>query len=254
MSLLKPAAPAHAPALKRLAATLRAGDEHDRAVELNLQEEDRVPDSRRRAFHAALAGSKRRAWKDRLKEAVPAAQRSLLVPTPRPGGVAGTWWHHVGLASLQKYKYVSLALHKGSRPPPRLRLARPMGRPENGADLPFWITSATSASAEDIRDRLGLCFIFRGEKLYRISIVVSASSLRMLYIPTAVDAGFYPAWRRPEVSHTEPWGMTRHLQTDLASERELLALPDSADAQEAHLVGVIGSDPPRGYLRERGIV
>jgi hypothetical protein len=188
-----------------------------------------------------------------MRDAAPVAQRALPVPAPRPAAVAGAWWHHVALESLQKYKYVSLALRGGTRPPPRLRLARPVGRPETGADLPFWITNATGAGADDIRDKLGLCFVPRGAQLYRIHIGVDAAPGRPLYIPTALDAGSYPAWRRPGASHTDPWGMTRHLETDVASAPELLALPDPADELDAHHVGLVGTDPPRGYLRERGI-
>jgi len=141
MSLLDDPAPAHAPAVKLFSAHLRTGDEDERAVLLNLQEEDRVPDSRRTAFHAALAGSKRRSWNDRFhKDAAPAAQRALPVPSPRPPTLVGAWWSHITFAGLQKYRYVSLTVHKGSRPPRRLPLARPLGRPEKGADLAFWIT------------------------------------------------------------------------------------------------------------------
>lgn len=254
MSLLKPAAPAHVSALKRLADELRAGDEHDRAVEKNLQEEDRVPDSRRTAFHAALAVSTHPTSKECFTDAARAAWRALPLPTPRPSGVTGAWWNHVGLATLQKHNYVSLALHKGSKPPRRLPLKRPIGQADTGEGFSIWITTATSASADDIRDRLGLCFALRGDTLYRISIGIDTAAARPLYVPTAVDAGFYPAWRRPGAGHTEPWGMTRHLETDGPSEPELLALPDSADAMEAHFVGIVGTEPPRGYLRARGIV
>lgn len=47
--------------------------------------------------------------------------------------------------------------------------------------------------------------------------------------------------------------MTRHLETDAVSERELLALPDAADDLEAHYVGVVNTNPPGGYLTARGI-
>lgn len=255
MSLLDHPDPAHAPAVERFSAHLRTGDEDERAVLLNLQEEDRVPESRRAAFHAALAGSKRRSWKDRfVKDAAPAAQRALPVPSPRPSAIAGTWWSHVTFAGLQKYKYVSLTVHKGSRPPPRLPLARHLGVEETGTDRTFWITKAVSPSADELRDRLGLYYFGRGDRIYRVSIGVDRAPRRALYVPSALDAGFYPAWRHPGASHTHPWGMTRHLDTDAPSEVELLALPDAADALEAHDLGVVSTDPPRGYLRVRGIV
>jgi hypothetical protein len=254
MSLLDSPSRAHAPPVKRFSERLRTGDEYERAVLLNLQEEDRVPDSRRAAFQAALAGSKRRSWNDRFtKDAAPAAQRALPVPSPRPPAIAGSWWSHVTFAGLQKYKYVSLTVQKGSRPPRRLPLARPLGRPETGADRTFWITKAVSPSADELRDRLGLYYFGRGDRIYRVSIGMDTAPRRALYVPSALDAGFYPAWRRPSASHTHPWGMTRHLDTDAPSEAELLALPDAADALEAHDLGVVATDPPRGYLRARGI-
>jgi len=255
MSLLDSPASAHTPALKRFAATLRAGDEPDRALLLNLQEEDRVPESKRTAFHTALAGSKRRAWKARFNEAAPAAQRALPVPAPRPSSIGGAWWTHVALGALQKLKYVSLALHKRSRPPRRLPLARRIGQPETGADRLFWITDtdATGTTADDIRNRLGLCAMARDAQLYRIRIEVGAAPSRSLYVPSALDAGFYPAWRHPGAGHAVPWGMTRHLETDAASERELLALPDAVDALEAGYVGLVRSDAPTDYLRVRGM-
>ncbi len=254
MSLLDFPATAHAPAVNLFARRLRAGNEQDRALLLNLQEEDRVPNDKRTAFHAALAGSRRRAWNDRFKDAAPAAQRALPVPVPHPRGIAGTWWHHVKLKDLQRHKFVSLALQRVSRPPPRMPLVRRMGQPASGTDFSFWITSASSANANDIRDRLGLCATERGAQLYRISIGVSRAPTRALFVPSVIDAGFYPAWRHPGASHTDPWGMTRHLETDAVSERELLALPDAADALEAHYVGLVSTDPPHGYLVARGIL
>jgi len=121
MSLLDSPATAHAPAVNLFARRLGAGDEQERALLLNLREEDRVPNDKRTAFHAALAGSRRRAWNARFKEAASAAQRALPVSVPHPRGIAGTWWHHVKLKDLQKYKFVSLALQRVSRPPPRMR-------------------------------------------------------------------------------------------------------------------------------------
>lgn len=253
MSLLETSQPAHGTALGRFARTLKKGDAHDRALLLNLQEEDRLPAARRQAFHDALVNSRRRGWKDRLAEALPVAQRAVQVPLPRPGNISGTWWNHIPFAALEKYHYVSLALHRASRPPPRLRLTRCIGRPKSGADLPVWITDVTSTSADGIRDRLGMCFVLRGEHLYRIRISLDVAPNRALYVPTAIDAGFYPAWRHPGAGHTDTWGLTRNLQSDAAAERELLALPDPADALEADYVGLVATDPPGDYLRARGI-
>lgn len=254
MPLLEPSTPAHAPALRRFAARLREGDEQDRSLLLNLAEEDRIPDDKRDAFHTALVNSRKRSWKHRFWEAAPAAERALPVPTPRPAEISGTWWHHVPLRALERFRYVSPALHGVSRPPPRLPLRRPIGRPETGPDRSFWITAATNASADEIRNRLGLCLIIRGEILYRIRIEIDRAPARPLYIPTAVDAGFYPAWRHPGSGHSGACGLTRHLTTDAASERELLALPDDADATVAQHVGRVDTAPPRDYLRARGIL
>lgn len=248
MSLLDAVDPAHAPALKRFAARLRAGGEEERAVLMNLQEEDRVPDGKRAAFQAKLSGSKRRAWKDRFADASQVALRTLSVGAARPTTM---WWHHVTLAQLQRFQFVSFAM-KASRPPRRLPLLRPVGRPARGMDRIFWITDATHPSADDIRNHLGLCLIPRGEELYRVRIGASAAG-RPLYVPSALDAGFYPAWRRPNPAHASGWGMTRHLETDACSQPELLAFPDAADERSANHVGPVQTDPPRGYLRARGI-
>lgn len=254
MPLMEPSLPAHGPALQRFAATLSAGDEHDRALLLNLKEEDRIPDATCKAFHEALVNSRKRSWKQRFSEAAHVAERALTVPMPRPPEIRGTWWHHVSLGSLERYNYVSHALHRVSRPPRRLPLARPIGRPEKGPDRSFWITAATSPRADDIRNRLGLCLVVRGDVLYRIGIEIDGAPARVLYIPTAIDAGFYMAWRHPGVGHKATCGMTRHLETDATCEPELLALPDHTDAREAQHIGTIATDPPREYLRARGIL
>ncbi len=128
-----------------------------------------------------------------------------------------------------------------------------MGRPARGADRTFWITDASHPDADEARDRLGLCFILRGEELYRIRIDVTVAPARPLYVPIALDAGFYPPWRRPNPGHPSGWGMTRHLQTDAASELELLALPHAGDDLQAQHVGPVLTDPPLGYLHARGI-
>lgn len=250
MPLVDSSQPAHATALKRFVARLSGGDEVERALLLNLQEEDRLPLGAQEAFHAALAGSKRRNWTDRFTDAARQGQRALAVPTPCPGDICGPWWTHVTLTALQKRGYVSLAHPRASRPPRRLPLKQRIG---TGAPFPFWITDFTTHQADDIRDRLGLCHVIRGEQIYKVSIAIAVATSRPLYVPTALDAGFSPAWRHPGAGHTASWGMTRHLETDEASQRELLALPDPADAMAADHVGLVSSDPPRGYLRARGI-
>ncbi|KYF49834.1 hypothetical protein BE04_21375 [Sorangium cellulosum] len=213
-------------------------------------EEDRVPSSERSAFHARLTSSTSRLARARLAEAARAAPRVLTVPSPRPPAIQGDWWHHVTLKALQGYKYLSRAV-KRSRPPPRVSLARPIGQSASGAGVSVWITRSTGADADDLRHRLGLCTIKSGNHLYRIRMAVSAAPSRPLYIPTALDAGWYPAWRRPDAGHNAPWGLTRHLRTDAPSEPELLVLPDTADAREARYVGEVRTAPPRGYLAKR---
>jgi hypothetical protein len=256
MSLLDGPIPAHAPVLKRFEANFRkesrrAGGEEVGAVLLNLIEEDRVHPGGRATFQAKLATSKRRAWKDRFKEAVGSLPRHLPLPTPRPPAVCGTWWYtHLTLKALQSKGYLSRAL-TAARPPRRVPLARLLGRAATGEEHATWITNATSANADDLRDRLGLGFIGQGEELYRVRFAVESAPGRILYIPTALDAGWYPAWRRPHPSHADPWGMTRHLATDLPSAPELLALPDLADEQAARHVGPIRTAPPRGFLASR---
>jgi hypothetical protein len=249
MSLLRAVVPAHARALENFVRRLRGGTSEERAILRNLQAEDRVPGPQCRGFQAALAASPRRSWATRFGEAVPMARLSLPVPTPRPATLAGPFWHHVPLRALQKYGYVSLArTTRGSRPQRRVRLAKPIGHPGG-----FWITDATSASGDDIRNRLGMCLCARGEVLYRVRIHLDPLESRPLFIPTAVDAGYYPSWQRPPAGHAHPWGLTRHLVTDTASERELLALPDAADSRWADLVGLVATDPPHDYLRVRGL-
>ncbi|XXT17447.1 hypothetical protein WME94_45190 [Sorangium sp. So ce429] len=250
MSLLDSPDPAHAAAVKRLRTRLRTGSTEARAVLLNLIEEDRVPSSERATFHTRLAGSTARRARDRLAEAARVAPRVLSVPSPRPPAIQDDWWHHVTLKQLQAYKYLSRAV-KRSRPPPRIALDRPIGETASGAGVSVWITKNTGNDADDLRDRLGLCVMKSGNHLYRIRIAVRSAPSRPLYIPTALDAGWYPAWRRPNSGHNAPWGMTRHLRTDAPSEPELLVLPDAADDREVRYVGEVRTAPPRDYLSNR---
>ena len=47
--------------------------------------------------------------------------------------------------------------------------------------------------------------------------------------------------------------MTRHLETDAPTERELLMLPHDADALVAAYVGPVDTAPPKGYLARRSL-
>lgn len=250
MSLLSPTEPAHAAALKRFAATMRRGDDAARAVLQNLHEEDRLPHDACSLFQRALNCSRPRSWIAQFRSAARMSERRLAVASPRPSAIDGTWWTHITLEALQKYGYASKAL-KGAPPPRRLPLTRRIGTAADGAALTFWITDATSSSADDIRDRLGLCYLVRDQQVYRVRIDLTAAPARPLYIPTALDAGFYPAWRRPAPDHTAPWGMTRHLGSGAPCERELLALPHDTDTPTCDYVGAITTDPPTDHYRAR---
>lgn len=252
MSLVDGAEPTCEAAVARLVADLMAGSPEDQAVLLNLREEDRVPDSRRAAFHSelvAVAVTKKAV--DRIWDAAQVAFLVLPVPSPRPPALGGTWRTYVTLRALQKYGYVRKVTRPRSPPPRRLRLERPIGRPEAGADLFFWVTPKESADADELRDRLGLGHMADGEELYRIEIPMAASPARPLHIPTALDSRANPRWRRPPSGHKEPWGLTRDLRTDDAAEPELLARPHAGDPLEARHVGRIRRVPSTGYLARR---
>lgn len=227
----------------------RKGDE-ERAILQNLREEDRVPGVACAEFQRALCGSRQRLWVERFKAAFGVGARKLPVAVPRPAAITGRWWTHIQYSKLVQYRYVTTA-SKGAVPPPKVRLERPFGRPERGPDMSFWITNETGDNADDIRDRLGLGHVPRDEWLYRIGVELTSSPDRPLFIPTALDAGYFPAWRRPPASHNDPWGMTRHLKTGKPSQRELLALPDDHDASEGSCVGRVGTQPSKGHLRAR---
>lgn len=251
LSLLKPSEPAHATPLKRFAACMRRKGDEERAVLQNLREEDRVPGDACAEFQRALSLSLGRLWVDRFKATSGVGARKLPVAVPRPTAITGTWWTHVPFSKLVQYRYVKTGL-KGSIPPPKVRLERLFGRPEQAPDMSLWITNMTGDDADDIRNRLGLGHVMRGEWLFRIQVELTVSPTRPLFIPTALDAGYFPAWRRPPANHTEPWGMTRHLKTGKPCERELLALPDDNDASEGSCIGKVDTQPPKGHLRARG--
>ena len=218
---------------------------------LNLREEDRVPAGGRTAFQAALAASAQPLAVTRVQEACGAALRTLPVPAPRPAAVSGAWRVYTHLDALLDYGYVDGSGIDLDRPPPRLTLRRPYGRAESGSERPFWMTTADGADATDLRDRLGLARYAEGVHVFRISLAIDARPARTLFIPSALDSGAFPAWRRPPAHHTDPWGMTRHLVTDAPTEPELVTFPDEADGRAATHIGPVATPPPRDYLAHR---
>jgi hypothetical protein len=236
--------------LKRFEAHLRAGNSDARAVLLNLLEEDRVSSSDRARFHAALVTSRKRAWKDRFSETARAFPRLRPVPAADRARVSGAWFSHVKLRALQDHGYVAPVM-TAARPPRKLALRRSLGITSGGLRLSSWITTHTGTDPDEIRDRLGLSYVAKGEVLYRVRFEVDRTATRVVYQPTVLDAGWYAAWRRPDAGHSEPWGMTRHLATDAPGAPELLALPHPADQRVAVYIGPIRTDPPQGFLSAR---
>lgn len=252
MSLVDGVESGCASAIEQLVADLEAGTSEDRAVLLNLKEEDRIPESRRAAFHRKISGiaSMKRAA-DRVYEACSVAYLTLAVAVPRPAVIRGPWRTYLSLSTLQKYGYVSKVTRPGSAPPRRLPLRRPIGRTEAGDDRVFWITPAAGTDADELRDRLGLGRIADREELYNVEVAVDAEPDRPFHIPTALDSNAAPEWRRPGPRHSSPWGMTRDLRTDDEAEPELLARPHTSDPLEANHVGPVRNAPPTDYLGKR---
>jgi hypothetical protein len=246
MSLLDDADPGHEPELIRLAAELEAGSREERAVLLNLREEDRVPAVRAR-FQLQLVTSTRVGAVERVRDACSAAPCALPVPAGRRAVVRGPWWVYVKLDALLAYGFVDPAGIDRRSPPRRLRLDRPWGRPGRA----YWTTSTLAADATAIRDRLGLTHFERRSQVYRLTVDVETDPARLLFIPTAIDSDGFAAWRRPPPGHADPWGLTRNLSDDAAAEPELLALPEPADPREAVYVGEVATAPPNGYLAVR---
>jgi hypothetical protein len=251
MSLLEALDPAHAPALTQLAADLLAGSPADRAVLLNLREEDRVPEDIGRAFQEKLVLSTKPSAVERVKDACTAGHRALRVPAARRAEVTGAWCVYQKLDALLLYRYVDETGIDRRTPPPRVALERPFGRPATGDDRHYWTTTAAGADATVLRDRLGLLHYARGSQLFRIGVEVDADPARPLFTPTALDSEAHPAWRCPPPGDPGPWGWTRHLQDDTAAERELLARPHVGDPREATYVGQVATPPPSGYLAQR---
>lgn len=248
MSLVDGADPAVAAAVDEVVSFLKGGGRGERAVLLNLKEEDRVPDDTRASFHeriAACAG----APIDRFLQACWAHTCVLPVPDADRGRIPAAWRTHVTLKKLQDAKYVSDALVDAAEAPPRVTFDRTFKKMIGGREIVIWITTTTGGDADDVRDRLGLEFYGAGQVVYRIEI--SVDDKRSLHIPTALDAGNGAAWRRPPRSHKEPWGLTRDLRSDEPREPELLTYSSDSDEKGATNVGVLMRNPSDAYLKKR---
>lgn len=248
MSLVDGAEPATAAAVALFVSELKAGSREDRAVLLNLREEDRVPGAVRVGFHASLAAVSG-TCAERLGKACKGGSCALPVDGSERHKIAEPWSVYATLTKLQSSGYASDAAVDPSEAPPRVALKRPFGRASTGAEYPFWITTVQGGDADEVRDRLGLAHIPSGEVLYRVGVTVDAS--RPVHIPSALDAGYGPPWRRPPRKHAEPWGLTRDLRSDEPREPELLTRPSDTDPRSAEQIGLLGRSPSIDYLKVR---
>jgi len=253
MSLLDESIADHAAAVQRLRDELAAGSLQEKAALLNLREETRVPEDVRRAFHAALAVSTATTAIERFREACGIGLLSLDLGKPRPPAVRGTWSTCMTIDKLQRFGFVASAQSPGVAPPRRVTLSRRYGTSADGAEHPFWISTCASHDANEVRDRLGLCLVLKGQHLYRLEVSVEVDPERDLYRPSALDSEAQPAWRRPPPEHNEPWGMTRDLRTDAAAEPELLTKSHREDGLYAAFVGSTTESPSTAYLTARSL-
>jgi hypothetical protein len=247
MSLLDNPDPAHEAVVNKVVKDLEDAGPIGHAILRNLHEEDRIPGAKP-VFHAGLASSSATDTTKRIQDASRSALFQLPLPDPRPAAVCGSWRNYATLGGLQYKKLLDPNDPVDRDDPPRkLKIAR-LGSTDGRA---FWITTAKGTDATDLRDRLGLAHVRKGEHMYRVRVEVDGAPKRKLYIPTVLDSGAYEAWRRPPPGHTDPWGMTRHLKTGDPAERELLALHHHEDPRRARKVGRVEEDPPKGYLPPR---
>lgn len=103
-----------------------------------------------------------------------------------------------------------------------------------------WATFAEEVknlNPTEIAVQLGLPHFLTGQAIYRIELGTWPDTV---YIPTCMDSGAYEAWKRPSASHTEPWGMTRHLVTGHDCKPEILVdvIELSGRNLIAHRVGI----------------
>lgn len=248
MSLVDGIDPAVAAAVNEVVSFLKGGGREERAVLLNLEEEDRVPDGVRASFHARIAASAGKPI-ERFLQACWGHTCVLSVPDAERGRIPAAWRTFVTLKKLQETKYVSDAIVDAAEAPPRVAFDRAFKKVIGGREIVIWITTTTDRDADDVRDRLGLAFFSAGQVVYRIETSVDAK--RPLHIPSALDGGNGAAWRRPPRSHKEPWGLTRDLRSDEPREPELLTYSSDSDEKGATNVGVLMRNPSDAYLKKR---
>jgi len=249
MSLVDGVDPAVAGAVDEVVSFLKGGGRGEQAVLLNLEEEDRVPDGTRASFHARIAASAGKPPMGRFLDACWSHTCVLPVPDGDRGKIPAAWRTFVTLKKLQELKYASDAIVDAADAPPRLTFARTFKKESGGREIVIWITTTTGRDADDVRDRLGLEFFAAGHVIYWIEVNIDAT--RPLHIPTALDAGNGPAWRRPPRSHKEPWGLTRDLRSDDPREPELLTYSSDSDEKGATNVGELMRNPSDAYLKKR---
>lgn len=207
MSLLDGATGTAVAALKAFADELEAGGREERAVLLNLKEENRLPKKHRTAFQKAIEAAPGMA-QQKLNAACKTGGQALPVPAKKRGQIQPEWRTFVTFGKLLSRGLASGAAVTPAGAPRRLPLNRKYGSGAGGESYPFWITNLKdSGDPDEVRDRLGLAHLPAGDALYRVGIRVDAN--RSVHIPSAIDAGFSPPWRRPPATHTEPWGLTR---------------------------------------------
>lgn len=245
MSLLDGAKGATAAAVKAFADDLDAGGREDRAVLLNLREEDRLPKTRRAAFQKAIETTTGTA-REKLGAACKGGGQALRVPAKKRNQIKTEWRTYMTFKKLLDRGFASGASVTPAGAPRRL----PLSRPYDSGPYPFWITNMKDrGNPDEVRDRLGLAHLPAGAVVYRVGVRVDEK--RSLHIPSAIDAGFSPPWRKPPATHADPWGLTRDLRDDRPAEPELLATPSNDDERHAELIGTLRQSPPTDYLVKR---
>jgi hypothetical protein len=250
MTLLRKTAGPTSPDVDSLVDALQTSHAEDQAALKNLQDETRLPEAIVDAFFEVLCNCLAALPRDK---AIDQACRQFTRQLPRPRtSVDEPWETMVSLDALKRHGFYPDDENPGTTTPaPRqFRMARRLGTTITGDQLSLWATRPVSGTADEVRDRLGLFRVgTAGTTIYRVRLQVTTT--RDAWIPTALDAGTYPAWRRPPTHHTAPWGMTRHLQTDEPTEPEILLLADTEDSLLADLVGTTTTAPPNDFLSIR---
>lgn len=241
MAVLDPTLAEHAAIL----AELEGGPREHRALLLNLREEDRLPAPVLDGFHRALSAAHGDA-PNRVTAACRVHLRQVPVDRSQRPRLPSDWCTVASLRKLQRLGYATHAALDPSEAPPRLTLIR---RYLSDQGWSLWIAPRTETDADDLRDRLGLFFLSAGEAMYRVMIPVVDT--RDVFVPTVCDSEGYTAWRRPPRTHSEPWGLTRNLETDDCELPELVTLPHTSDPLAAEFVGTTTRPSPDGFYARR---